>query len=369
MTKPIYLDDEFLKQEEKEAQEAGLTVFQLRRVKKMRIRREKKLKAYWARRRKETKDKKERQVKIKLKEKERKIKELEKEKLKRKVREERRKEKEKQKIKEILGDTKPIKKRPVGRPKKRGRKKIYKRKPKNVEVVIPKRVSWPYKIVACKNGKQISYIGKYVDIQSAYDKINELLKKCDDVVFPSLITQNDKITDSKYEYLILERKNGDDKVVYLRNDIGKMVEQKTNSNIWNVYDKFEFKKEETFWVWGYNNKTDRKTFMWIYENILLKKTEGEYDILRVMLYKNKIVFKDDNNDLDVIFCKNISDAIRFYNMLEKMIKENKYKKVFFLGQYDDISDKRRSLEDDLIKLTGWTKKKIQMTSTTHHIVS
>ena len=180
-------------------------------------------------------------------------------------------------------------------------------------------------------------------------------------------THSDTVGDNKYEYLILERKNDDNDVVYLRNDIGKMVEQKTDSEKWAIYDKFSFDVEETFWVWGYNNKNDRKTFMWIYDNILMKNISIQYSIVRILIYKNKIIFKYDDDTMDIVFCKTISDAIRFYNLLQDMVKKNKIRQVFFLGQYNDITDKRRKLENDIMELTGWSKKKVQMSSTSEHI--
>lgn len=368
MEKTKYLlDKEFLEQEELEAKEKGLTIFQLRRVKKTMEERNRRLELYRKKMHEQLlkKQEKEKKRKEKLKEQNRKKKELKKEKLRLKKEKNRETFLKNRKTDEEIKE-KPIKKRPVGRPKKRGPKKKYKRKPKNYIPPVKKTVSWPYKIVACRNGKQIKYIGKYVDAESAYSKINELLDNNKKIIFPSKITHADKIKDDKFEYLILERKTSDN-VVLLRNDIGKLVEQKTNSENWVIYDKFKYDVEETFWVWGYNNKSERKTFKWIYDNILIGNLMSEYDIIRVLLYKNKIIFKDDDENLDMVFCKSISDAIRFYNLLQEWIKKDKIKQIFFLGQYNDISEKRRQLENQIMKLTGWSKKKIQMSSTSEHI--
>jgi hypothetical protein len=80
-----------------------------------------------------------------------------------------------------------------------------------------------------------------------------------------------------------------------------------------------------------------------------------------MLYKNKIIVKDDAGNLDIIFCKTMSDAIRFYNLLSEWVLEKKMKKhIFMLGSYGEIGDKRRGLERELVEKTGWTIRKIQM---------
>jgi hypothetical protein len=70
--------------------------------------------------------------------------------------------------------------------------------------------------------------------------------------------------------------------------------------------------------------------------------------------------------MDIIFCKNESDAIKFYNLLETYIKRDKVKQVVFVGNYSELSPKRKKLEDELMEITGWTRKKIQMKNTSYY---
>lgn len=253
------------------------------------------------------------------------------------------------------------KKRKVGRPKKRGPKKKRKyvsRKPK-----IDRRTMnvYDYKVVSCHNGKQNEYIGAYVKMEEAYEAVETLLQGQKDVIFPARVQITDKIIDSKDEYLILEKNRyGDKEAPLLRNSYGKLVRQETNSDTWIVLDKFRYDTEETFWVYGYDPVRGRKTFEWIYYNIIIGNIKTSYDIKRVMLYKNKIVIKDDAGNLDIIFCKTAGDAIRFYNLLGEWVLQNKMKKhIFMLGDYGRIGDKRRALESELVEKTGWTIRKIQ----------
>lgn len=254
------------------------------------------------------------------------------------------------------------KKRKVGRPKKRGPKKKRKyvsRKPK-----VDRRTLniYDYKVVSCHNGKQNEYIGAYVKVEEAYEAVETLLQGQKEVIFPARVQITDKIIDSRDEYLILEKNRyGDKEAPMLRNSYGKLVRQETNSDTWMVLDKFRYDTEETFWVYGYDPVRGRKTFEWIYYNIIIGNIETSYDIKRVMLYKNKIIVKDDGGKLDIIFCKTVSEAIRFYNLLSEWVLEKKMKKhVFMLGDYSSIGDKRRALEKELIERTGWTIRKIQM---------
>lgn len=256
------------------------------------------------------------------------------------------------------------KKRKVGRPKKRGPKKKRKylsRKPK-----IDRRTLniYDYKVVSCHNGRQDGYYGAFVKPEEAYETVEELLKDQKGIIFPARVQITDRIISSRDEYLILEKdRTGNKEAPLLRNEYGKLVKQETNSDTWIVLDKFSYDTEETFWVYGYDPVRGRKTFEWIYYNIIIGNIETSYDIKRVMLYKNKIVVKDDVGNMDIIFCKTPGDAIRFYNLLSDWVLQKKMKKhVFMLGNYGEIGDKRRALEKELIEKTGWTIRKIQMST-------
>ena len=275
------------------------------------------------------------------------------------------KEKEKEKEterKEKLRAKKKLekKKRGHGRPKKRGPKKKKKYVSKKPKVYKYKRCD--FKIVSVLNGKQNEYICQCFTSEDAYSRLEELKKKNEEVIFPRKVINAGKLKESKDEYLILQKnRDGNLKETQLRNEFGKLVSQKTNSAVWEVYDKCEKLVEETFWVYGYCPKTERKTFQWIYDNLMIGKLTEKHFIIRIILYKNKIVIKHDEQPIDFVICKNISDAIRFYNLLEEWCK--KIRQIFFLGSYSKISDKRRELEAELVELTGWNKIKIQCPST------
>lgn len=286
---------------------------------------------------------------------------------KKKREEAKKKEKERlKKEKERKKRAEAKKKRRVGRPRKPGPKK--KRRAKKIVILKkPGRKKLPpfvFKIISCKNGCQNKFIGKYRTSEEAYEVFNKLKENDKNIIFPSIITGDIHIKNSIDEYILIEK--NDSKSNLLRNEYGKLVEQNLNIDGWVVIDKYRYTIEETFWVWGYKNKSDRKTFLWIYTNIIISDVDYCLEYKRIILYKNKIVVKNDNNDIELILCKNESDAIRFYNKIEEWVKRDKIKQVLFLGDYSSISDRRRKLEQELMDLTGWTKKKIQMKNNTYY---
>lgn len=254
---------------------------------------------------------------------------------------------------------KPKKKRKVGRPKKRGPKKKRIRR-KIIKTVKPRPVV-DYKIITTLNGKQNGYIGFYQTYADAYSKLQELIKANDEIVFPRKYLNSGVINLSKDEYLILEKNRyGDKEDGLLRNEYGKIIKHKIiNNTKWIIREKAIRLIEETFWVYGYDPKADRKTYQWIFNDLLIGNLETQYDIIRILVYKNKLIIKYDSKPISMIMCKNKSDAIRLYNKISEDVRNNKLKQIVCVGACNVICEARKELEKDIIELTGWNKRKIQ----------
>lgn len=252
-------------------------------------------------------------------------------------------------------------KKKCGRHKKPGPKK-------KVEKVHKERVykPWDFKIVKCIAKHESKYIGRYHDIQDVYDAKKLLEDQNAKVVFPRKYINNgnncERVYDAHTEYLILKRNHEDKESTLLRNDYGKLVDHTYSSKDWIIYDKFPCVEEETFWVYGYDNKTDRKTFDWIYENLITNILSSGYDIVNVYVYNNKVIFKYDD-DFNFVMCKNVSDAIRMYNLIETRSKKNK--QVILTGGVRGYGFRGKETIEMIRKKTGWKDKKIWERSTRH----
>lgn len=240
--------------------------------------------------------------------------------------------------------------------RKRGRKKKRGPKKKLPEKEI-KRVTWDYKVVSCNNMRQNGFIGKFASSKAAYSCVEKLLKASKEVVFPKKIVKKNGIAEDYLgEYLILERRKSDETTL-LRNEFGKLVEHKTNTENWVILDKFRYNTEETFWVYGYDPKYNRKTFMWVYENIVTNIIH-KYDIKRVFVYANKVIIKNDSSGMDLIICKSKSEAIRFYNMLESKTRQAGISQVFYGGAYGGSNKRTSALVKEICEYTGWDRDKV-----------
>lgn len=252
--------------------------------------------------------------------------------------------------------------------KKRGRKK--KPGPKPKKKIKPRKViHFDYKIVTSSLQKQNGYIDNYHTLANAIQALKELEKKNDEVIFPVKIINDEKLKEANFEYLLLRKVRDNDenvnKTPQFRNEYGKLIDNVIETTEkWVIYDKAPMMVEETFWVYGFSPKLQRKTFLWVFENFIINNTQSKQDFLRICIFNNKVIIKKDNNDIEMIICKSISDAIRFYNLLEEYIKKNKlHKQILFFGKCKPRTDLWRTTYNDIEIKTGWNYQKIMRYST------
>lgn len=171
-----------------------------------------------------------------------------------------------------------------------------------------------------------------------------------------------KIIESEYELIIIKSKENDDELVSkIKDEYGKFIYYESSDDDWIIYDRSPYYIEETFWVYGFHPKLQRKDFNWIFNNIIGKDIKNKYMCKSIQIFKNKILV-DCNGKLDMVICKNHSDAVRFYNKVEEIAEKNKYKYLIFL--YDVTHSKYKKLWVKRIKdLTHWDNKKILRSST------
>lgn len=243
--------------------------------------------------------------------------------------------------------------------KKRGRHK--KTGPKPKKIIKPRKsFKWDYKIIVTSNKKQIDYVNKYSSIEKAINAFEALKSENEKIIFPVKYINYKGIKDANYEYVLLKRYDGQtNKATKLRNQYGKITDHIIiNDENWVIFDKMPKLVEETFWVYGFHPKMQRKNFMWIYNNLLESNIKTNYDFLRIFLFKNKLIIKEDNSNINIVICKNMSDGTRLYNKLEEVCNEKNLSQIIFNGCVNVISDIRKTIVEDIQLKTGWTKKKI-----------
>lgn len=221
-----------------------------------------------------------------------------------------------------------------------------------------------YQLILLKNNERVKSISNHKYKKSVYTKFNKMINECrENVVFPRMFENRHRIYSVKYELAIIKMKESyESDVTKLKNEYGQYVDHVSDSEQWIVLEKEPYYFEEYFFAYGYNPKTQRKDFNFIYDNFVKKYKDNKYEFLNVWIYKNKVCFESASH-MDMVLCKNKDDAIRMVNKIEEYAKRDKIKYILFSGDYSCNRKYSLIAIEKIQKLTNWNHKKILRLST------
>ena len=212
-----------------------------------------------------------------------------------------------------------------------------------------------FHIILTSNGKQLKTLYNVESEILVNEKFKQLVEESKNVEFPVRYLNCNAIIDANYELYIIRRNDNNKKKTKLKNEDGIIIDYQTNDDDWIVYDRENYYKEETFWVYGYHPTFQRKTFRWIYENLISNDCKKE-NLKQVLVYRNKLLISTTYK-LNMVLCKNESDSVRLYNALDNECEKNKIKYVVFSGDAYK-SSLRKNWFKKMKDLTNWTDKKL-----------
>ena len=216
-----------------------------------------------------------------------------------------------------------------------------------------------FSIYLMKNGKRVKFFGRKRFKNSAVGLYFDLLKKNKkEVTFKQTVVKNyGKFVEHKYELVLVKKLSPEESnnVTLLRNNDGKFIENYlVDAPTHKILDKNEWLIEETFNVYGFDPQKERKNFKYIYDNIVLKNTNN---YSRLFVYRNKVIhFYDDDDDFDMIRCKNTQQAVKLYDTIEAKIDKKKYPNIFFMGKLSSTTSVEWAISE-IQRKTGWTRNK------------
>lgn len=189
-----------------------------------------------------------------------------------------------------------------------------------------------YAVVLVKNKKISKIIQNYKKFGFAKTMF-EKLKDENYAVFPERFKAADGISKSSLEVLLIKKKVSDTGFRKIFTGMGVIEERVVGD--WDIVDKFFFEIEETFKVYGYEQ---RMTAVDILANIFIDKIKnGEsYD---VYAFNNKLVITNDV-DVIVILCKSVYDAERLHDFFLKYFLDKKIGLFIFRGSLKNGKRKR-----------------------------
>lgn len=215
-----------------------------------------------------------------------------------------------------------------------------------------------YRIILTRNGQYVKTLHKSKKVETSFKNFNKI--KSENVVyFERKFINNNGIIPVNYRiYLVKNHENGDE-MRLIRNKVGKLVYEKPIFGIWTVLYDSSYKIEESFWVYGYNNRTDRKNIVDIIK-LLMIDIDNPKKLKQVVVVKNKLLIHVEDQ-FDMVICKCKKDAQRLHHELAKASKINKINNLLFMGT---ANKKMCSDYYDIIhKHTKWNYTKIWRTTT------
>ena len=220
-----------------------------------------------------------------------------------------------------------------------------------------------YHIILTNHGKQLRDLYFTHSEALVNKRFNAMLKENKKIVFPMRYNNHEHVMkECNYELIIIKGKDEfDNNVQKIKDEYGKFINYESSDEDWIIYDRANYDIEETFWVYGYHPRIQRKDFNWIFDTFIDKDAKNKYIFKSVVVYKNKLLI-DYNGKLEMVICKNKSDCVRMYNMIEKKSVEKKHKSIAFMGDIADSKYKKMWM-DKIRELTHWNNKKIERSST------
>ena len=151
-----------------------------------------------------------------------------------------------------------------------------------------------YSIILINHGKQLHTIYSDTTEEKIYRKFEKLLKENKKVMFPIKYNNHEHVMiESEYELVIIKCRDENESLTNkVRTDSGEFIDYTTTDDDWIVIDRAAYNIEETFWVYGYHPRIQRKDFKWIFDNFISADAKNKYMFKTVQIYKNKLYIMD-----------------------------------------------------------------------------
>lgn len=213
-----------------------------------------------------------------------------------------------------------------------------------------------YRIVLLSNGKYKKTLYKCKTKQNAFLKFHKM-KEENNVLYPKKFLNTNGIKKVKYEICVTKPTEEDDTFRLLRDDYGKLYTEQPLGD-WTILVSDEYNIEETFYIYGYEGD-ERPTIREVVKRLMLG-AHAKKMVKQVLVVYNKLIIYNEDQ-FDMIICKNLEDAQRLHHTLARIVKKQKIKSLLFMGTAQPAQIGR--MYDIIHEETGWPYTKIRRTST------
>ena len=216
-----------------------------------------------------------------------------------------------------------------------------------------------YRVILTKNVKYKQTLHRCKTMETSFINYNRFIDENKTVLFPRKHINYNGIKSVEYRIYVVKDTEKGDEFRILRDKMGRTYEEQPLFGIWTVLADHEYEIEETFWMFGKDPKYDRVTI----HDIAKPMMEGAYKqkmTKQIIVVHNKLVLHNEEQ-FEMIICKNKLDAQRLHHTIHKACKKNKIKSVIFMGTASPATVSR--MYELIQEKTGWPIEKVRRTST------
>ena len=214
-----------------------------------------------------------------------------------------------------------------------------------------------FRVILIANGKYKKTLHRSKTRETAYINFHSL-KEDNKVMFPRKFINSNGLKPVKYEICVTKPTEEGDTFRILRDGYGKLYTEEPLGD-WTILASAPYDIEETFWIYGLENKTDRPTIKEVVKRLMIG-AHGKKMVKQIIVVYNKLIIYNEDQ-FDMVVCKKLEDAQRLHHTLAKIARKQKIKSLLFMGTASPANIGR--MYDLIHDETGWPYTKIRRTST------
>lgn len=214
-----------------------------------------------------------------------------------------------------------------------------------------------YRVVLTCNGEYKKTLHRCKTRETAFLNFHRI-KDENNVLFSKKFINTKGIKPVSCQICVTKPTEESDSFRTLRDEYGKLYTEKPLGD-WTILHSDEYELEETFWVYGMNPKKERPTISEIVKR-LVQGAHAKNMVKQVIVVYNKLIIYNENQ-FDMVICKNIEDAQRLHHILAKIARKQKIKSLMFMGTASQATISK--MYDLIVSKTGWKIIKVRRTST------
>ena len=214
-----------------------------------------------------------------------------------------------------------------------------------------------FRVILVSNGEYKKTLHRCKSRETAFINFHMLLEQ-NNVMYPRKFINSNGIKPVNYQICISKVTEEGDTFRTLRDDYGKLYTEQPLGD-WTILHSDEYEVEETFWLYGLEPKSVRPTITDVVKRLMIG-VHAKKMVKQIIVVHNKLVIYNEDQ-FDMVICKNLEDAQRLHHTLAKIAKKQKIKSLLFMGTATPATVSR--MYDLIHDETGWPYTKIRRTST------